>query len=925
MAQSRREIIASLFEAALERPPEQRHAYLNQACEGDSDLQGAVEQLLRDHEAAGSFLQHPLLNRGPESTQDISVPGHLSVQAYEPFFHSGNVIANRFCVVRFIDRGGMGEVYEVEDRGLHGVHVALKVIRPEIAADPAMQARFEREVLAARQVVHPHLCPIYQIERPSKDLCFLTMKLLRGETVAARLKRRGALSLEEVNTIVHQIGSGLVTIHKAGIIHRDIKPGNIMLNGSGADVDACLMDFGLARSLYLDTQISINEVAGTVGYLAPELFQGQPPSAAIDIYSFGVVVYEMLTGRLPSFPLKSQVRKQGEKPEFHDLPAAWQRLITGCLETDLSRRYASIQKALDELDEVHISRRTAIRLGAGATVAMGGAIWFEWPRIDFFFNPLPDNRSVALMAWPAPRTEDTALLSTILESIKARLARAEAYVKDLLVVSAADNPDSGTRLSTPADARNTLGANLVLAAALHEQRSAFTLSLQLLSAATQKVLRKGQVESSASQLSTLADEGYALATRVLDLKERKDLSADSDEIRNLPPEAYREFTEAERLANEPNNTGLDAAIEKYEKVLALAPKFSLGYAQIAIVYVRKFLHDGGPVCLDLAARNADLSMRNPKSIRSLLSKALVYSYTGQAEQALAYFDRALQLDPENPEVLVHKAETFRDLDRWLDEEKAYRDILKIRPNYWPAHNELGWVLSRQARYQEAASEFEAASVCAPAVALPLADLSTMYLEMRDYDKADKAAWRSIQKHQTATAYLNLGDSAFIRARYQDAKRYYEKAAVLSPRSHMIFRNIGDCYAMLGDKAKVRANYTTAAELLADDLKTNPRTGYNWMTLAFYHAKIGDFADARHDLENGDSHGASDVESQFTKAQALWLLGRKDDALTIVLSCLDKGLSPLEVDLALDLAELRKDRRYISRVAMLTSPTQKIPS
>lgn len=142
---------------------------------------------------------------------------------------------------------------------------------------------------------------------------------------------------------------------------------------------------------------------------------------------------------------------------------------------------------------------------------------------------------------------------------------------------------------------------------------------------------------------------------------------------------------------------------------------------------------------------------------------------------------------------------------------------------------------------------------------------------------------------------------------------------------MIFRNIGDCYAMLGDKAKVRANYTTAAELLADDLKTNPRTGYNWMTLAFYHAKIGDFADARHDLENGDSHGASDVESQFTKAQALWLLGRKDDALTIVLSCLDKGLSPLEVDLALDLAELRKDRRYISRVAMLTSPTQKIPS
>lgn len=201
----------------------------------------------------------------------------------------------------------------------------------------------------------------------------------------------------------------------------------------------------------------------------------------------------------------------------------------------------------------------------------------------------------------------------------------------------------------------------------------------------------------------------------------------------------------------------------------------------------------------------------------------------------------------------------------------------------------------------------------------------MYLEKRDYDKADKAAIRSIQIHETATAYLNLGDSAFIRTNYEDAKKYYIKASSLSPKYHMIFRNIGDCYAMLGDKAKVRTNYTTAAELLADDLKTDSNSGSNWMTLAFYHAKLGNFAASKDDLRKAETQGASDVESQFTKAQALALLGKKEDALTIVLSCLDKGLSPLEVDLALDLADLRKDPRYKSHLAMLTSPPHRLAS
>jgi len=611
MAQ-RQELIELLFEAALEQPQKDRQLFLARACGDDLELRRSVEQLLDDFENAGSFLQKPLLSPARNQTSALGIHScnseFSSIHTDLPSFQPGDMIAKRFCVQRFIACGGMGEVYEVEDQDLHGIHVALKTIRPEIASDPAMQARFEREVIAARQVVHPNLCPIYQIDHcrieHRGNLSFLTMKLLPGETLAARLKRQGTLSVQEVDAIVHQVGAGLAAAHKAGIIHRDIKPSNIMLEISEASVNACLTDFGLARSLYLNTtQISVNEVAGTPGYLAPELFQGQPPSQASDIYSFGVVTYEMLIGHLPTFPLKASSPK-AIKPKFHDLPERWRRLIIGCLEADVSRRYPSMQMVLSELDNRCdlISRRAAIRLGVGATVVLGGTAWIEWPRIEHHISPLPDKRFVALMAWPTPRSEDAGLLSMILESIKSRLARAEAYEKNLLIVSSADNLDSPSK--RPTDALHSLGANLVLAAAIHQERSTLTLTLQVLNAVTQRVLRKGHVKSQSSQPSELANQGYSLAARVLDLQESKVPVEDSDQLRNLSPEAYRQFIEAEFLANEPNNAGLDAAIEKYGNVLTIAPKFSLAYAQIAIAYVRKYVQSGGQPCLDLAERNA---------------------------------------------------------------------------------------------------------------------------------------------------------------------------------------------------------------------------------------------------------------------------------------------------------------------------------
>jgi hypothetical protein len=256
---SQEQTVEQLFVAALDRRPEDRRAFLDRVCAGAPELRQRLEELLVADEQAGSFLDKPVIiptsgesdaarltlerngGRANPGVFDFATPGR---------FEPGQMIASRFAVIRFIARGGMGEVYEVEDRFLQGVHVALKVILPHIAGDAGSAHRFEQEVLLARKVTHPNLCPIYDIshcEEPPPPFLFLTMKMLSGETLASRLQRPPLFSRNENISIFRQMVAGLSAIHAAGVVHRDIKPNNVMLDYSGSDLCLTIMDFGLAR------------------------------------------------------------------------------------------------------------------------------------------------------------------------------------------------------------------------------------------------------------------------------------------------------------------------------------------------------------------------------------------------------------------------------------------------------------------------------------------------------------------------------------------------------------------------------------------------------------------------------------------------------------------------------------------------------
>ncbi len=920
-----------LFATVLGLDPAEREAYLDEACRHSPALRIRVEQLLRDDELAGSFLNQPIVNANlntGSSWLPPPRPGADSNGSYLPQFQPTEMIANRFMVTRFIARGGMGEVYQVEDTHLRGVHVALKTILSHYAMDPVMHERFKREVLMAREVVHPHVCPIYDVfewKRPEGLLLFLTMKLLDGETLAARLARSGRMSLEEIAVITRQVGLGLAAAHKAGVLHRDIKAANILVNGAGAEMHAWIMDFGLARAIVQDsTALTLHGVPGTPGYAAPELFYGSPPSQASDVYAFGVVVYQMFTGQLPLSPIaEAPARKELQEA---GAPPPWRRMVESCLQPTPAARCNDLASALQMIPGLALdsstrsapsthdprhpgpSRRSVLVLAGAAAALSGMGAWLEWNRIRFWFEPIPEKRFVALMAWP--KTKASPILYMVLDVLGQKLSQLEMSVKNFMVITPRDLPSGAAAVDSPEMSQQGLGANLVLAGAMDQTPSMARLDLNLLDAQTRRVLRKGSMSCASAELGSIAEKAFGLAAMLLQLPEHEKKVSDEEQLKRITPLVLQLYSEAEDLWDQPNSTGLKVAIAKYQKALELNPEFALAYARLAIAYVRQFRLTQETANLVLALRNARDALRlSPESATGLLSQALVSLYMGKTAEAMSFFAQALKADPGNPKIMVEKAEGLLNTGHLEEAEQVYRDIIALRPNFWPAYNNLGTALAREAHYQDAATAFSEAGMAAPSVALPMANLGATYIQLGKNQDARDALRESIRREPNTDAYLALGDLDFEDKLYKSALNNYKQAADIEPNYHLIHRNIGDCYAMLGDSAKKLESYRRAAEVLRNSMSANSQNGFDWANLAFYDAKIGNVAEAEKDIQSAETNGATDVASRFVLTQALAVMGKKNEAVKLLIWCTDNGISRADVDLALDLREIQNDPRY----------------
>ncbi len=403
--------LKEIFALALERPADKRQEFIRTSCAGDAKMEAEVMRLLAEDAAAGVFLSSPMLSDYADAAQEA-----------RPYFKPGDLLAERFRIVRFIASGGMGEVYEAEDQALDE-RVALKTIRPGIEANERALELFKKEIQLARRVTHPNVCRIFDLFQHQDDgncaTHFLSMELLAGRTLAQYLSQEGPLPAQEALPLIGQMAEALQAAHDAGVIHRDFKPGNVMLvPGQSGQARAVITDFGLAISPLREDEGIPGAAGGTPDYMAPEQAAGGPTSAATDVYAFGRVIAEMAgggersEGKSSGFLRMDSSRRPAGKPGIHLPPeaACWRTTIERCLAADPSHRLSRPKDVAEALrlaaQGMTRSRRRILRSAVFAvlTVAalLAGIMWLrrgsaigfkerDWVLISRFENQTGEN------------------------------------------------------------------------------------------------------------------------------------------------------------------------------------------------------------------------------------------------------------------------------------------------------------------------------------------------------------------------------------------------------------------------------------------------------------------------------------------------------------------------------------------------------
>jgi eukaryotic-like serine/threonine-protein kinase len=429
MSQERWQSVEDLFHAALERPPEQRQEWLDGACNGDAELRRQVEQLLSNEGRAGSFLERPAIE---EITVTQTAAGSLLGRKFGPYE-----------IASLLGAGGMGEVYRAHDSKL-GRDVAIKTLPYEFAGEPERLARFRREARTLAALNHPNIAAIYGLEESGEVDC-LVLELVEGETL------KGPLPVAQALDCVRQVTEALEAAHANGIIHRDLKPSNLRVTPQGR---VKVLDFGLAKALRgpernqdLSPATSENgsqslpgNVVGTPGYMSPEQASGRDVDERADIWAFGCLLYELLTGRRAFSGESSEDTLAAvleREPDWEALPAKTpakvHELLRQCLQKDAGRRLQHIADARRTIEELQRGSKRWQIVAAGAALAIVALVTTLWMRSPV--RPLDRSQWVQLTKFPdsvtQPALSPDGRMVAFIRGDSSFIERGQLYVKML--------------------------------------------------------------------------------------------------------------------------------------------------------------------------------------------------------------------------------------------------------------------------------------------------------------------------------------------------------------------------------------------------------------------------------------------------------------------------------------------------------------
>ena len=907
--------VDGILAAALELPTGERDAFLDSTCGGDADLRREVSSLLA-HDRAEGFLATPAANEAARLLIDAAAQP-LVGQRIGPF----EVLAG-------IGTGGMGEVYEALDTRLQR-RVALKRIPAHLATDPERILRFRREALATSALNHPNIVTVHEIiEEQGGDL--LVTELVDGVSLRERL-REGALPLATALDIALQIARGLAAAHAVGIVHRDVKPENVMVRRDGL---VKVLDFGIAKSPprpLADPAMGTTpgELIGTVGYMSPEQARGLPVDARTDVWSLGVVLYELATGEspfsgaTPSDRLAAILEREPEPPSHRrsGLPAAFDRVIARALTKDAAGRHADAAELTADLERLRSESgetdtpaalwlragRSRVGIAVATVLVLALAAWLAFK---------PPHRAPSPGAAKLPRLavlpfedlgapEDAYFAAGMTEELMSNLAT----VHDLQVVSrttVAQYRRAGKQLR---EIGRDLGVDYVLEGTVRWDRhrpgrGRVRITPQLIRVSDDTHLWADEYDRDLADVFAVQSDIAGQVVRALGVT----LSARERRLVEVPPtrnpEAYQLYLRGLRMLDTPatnsfENTLLTGA-DLMHRAGELDPGFALAHAREAWALAFNY-YVGGPVADRERARAALAKAQAvaPDDPRVRLATGWLY-YHGARDyrRALLEFEAAGRAMPNNGEVPYATAAVLRRLGRFeeaLDLFVRARELgtLESVPS-WYIDRDIAITNVALRRYPEADRLYERCIRAAPEVVQPWFERIELQLEWKG-----TAAARAVLadappalKAQLAGVgvLIDLWDHRFAQAialgqPYVDPRR---------------FRLTEYCVAYANLRLGRSQEATDLSRRLIaareEELVANPDSFYHHQALAESYALVGERELAlRHARKaialtvNDALWGPSAVE---TLAFVHTLLGDREQAIILLTGVLEK--EPLDI-------------------------------
>ncbi len=791
-ATSQWEMMKDLYDRASDLPPASWSEFLASEC-ADVEMRAEVYRLLSLSDPAANFFSSLArevgLVEGPPQTLEV-----------------GQELGGRFRIQAFIAAGGMGEVYEAEDLELGG-RVALKLMKSSVSARLGSLQRFRDEIRLARTISDPHVCRVLDVARDG-DMVFFTMELLRGQTLAAILHERGALPLDEARALIRQMALGLDAAHRAGVIHRDFKSGNVIVCEGPR---AVITDFGLARAV---DHVPGSPEGATPAYVAPEQLRAEPESPRTDIYSFGVVLFEMLTGTLPFDGINSletaRIRLH-QSPRFprklrQDLPASWEPVLLKCLELDPARRYASpleVARALGCLDEKPAVSRRDLLIGAAGLIP--GAAALAWYRSR-------GRTTAALSIAVLPFESSDASIQFLADGIADRLTDALTKVPGLQVISRS----AAKRVNKREDAGRLLNVRYLFTGKVSKSGPRLHVTGEIVDSATGFQAWAGTEDIDPAQAEVLSVTLSKAAIQSLKIEAQPaDLSA-MDRPLTSSAEAYQLYLLGRYHAERRSRDSLAESVSVLERAVTLDPNFTAAWAALGYAYF-------------------ELGIRSGDRQREPLTRA----------QSCA--EQALRLDGQNAEAyLVLGAVKHRWLWDWAGAEADFRKSVQLNAKSPVAHRLYAILLAYTGRNAEALREADAAMALDP-LSPAMGVLRGVVLSFgARYDEAVAQFERVIAADPAyENVYVPYADALERKGRLSEAITAADRAVAQTHGASFALSVAGRMYGIRGDSQK-------AGAILSELLDRNRRGQATAGEIAPVYAGLGRNADALTWLEDGFS-------------------------------------------------------------------------